>query len=78
MAVTDRTAFEWPSAVCVCTRGANLAGRDPDWLMTPLSNGTHGNGIHELGERLNDCSMKNYLVLNIAFSRGDVSHERTA
>ena len=22
--------------------------------------------------------MKNYLVLNIAFSRGDVSHERTA
>ena len=30
------------------------------------------------GPLLNDCSMKNYLVLNIAFSRVDVSHERTA
>ena len=30
------------------------------------------------GTLLNDCSMKNYLVLNIAFSRVDVSHERTA
>ena len=28
--------------------------------------------------RLNDCSMKVYLVLNIACSRGNVSHERTA
>ena len=32
----------------------------------------------QIGARLNDCSMKKYLVLNIAFSRGDLSHERTA